>query len=203
MPGKKPLTDEQKRRNNERRQEKRLIDKMNKTQKNLEQLQAIKLPEPEKIEITEDLDEIERKKLETTEKRRKALEKARSMRVKPSDIRKQKEMELNQIKEQKEMELNQIKEQKEMELNQIKEQKDIEISKMKEEIDRKPKVKIIKKYINNSLPSVPKKKKNIIANNDNVPNQNIDYLAQQSYAEQLKIQFNKMLYNKISTDTFG
>lgn len=202
MAGRKPLTEEQKQRNNIKRQERRLKKKLEKANGQLKELEANKLPEPEIIENIEDPDEVQKRKMEIVEKRRKALELARSKRVSPTQIRKNNEEEVMRLKQEKEKELARLKAEKEEEMMKMKEEND-KLKAIAEEKPKAPKVKIIKQYI-----SPPKKKKNEIVpqaqqakQSQQVPQ--IDYLAQQTYAEQLKIQFNKMLMNKISADTFG
>lgn len=202
MAGRRPLTEDEKRRKNEKAKELRLKKKLDKAHNELVELEATKLPEPEIIENIEDPDEFQKKKMETAEKRRKALELARSKRVSPTQIRKNNEEEVMRLNQEKEEELARLKAEKEEQLMKMKEEND----KLKTIAHEKPKVKIIKKYI--SPPNVPKKKKNEIVPQAQQAQQaqqipQIDYLAQQTYAEQLKIQFNKMLMNKISADTFG
>ena len=83
-----PLTEEQKQRKNEKAKENRLKKKMEKAQSELVELEATKLPEPDIIENIEDPDEVQKRKMEIAEKRRKTLEIARSKRVTPTQIRK-------------------------------------------------------------------------------------------------------------------
>ena len=73
-----PLTEEQKQRKNEKAKERRLTNKLQKAQSELVELEATKLPEPEVIENIEDPDEVQKRKMEIAEKRRKTLEIARS-----------------------------------------------------------------------------------------------------------------------------
>ena len=205
MAGRRPLTEEQKQRNNIKRQEQRLKKKLEKADGQLKELEANKLPEPEIIENIEDSDEVQKRKMEIVEKRRKALELARSKKQTPTQIRKNNEEEVMRLKQEKEEELARLKAEKEEEMMKMKEEND-KLKILADEKPKTPKVKIIKKYI--SVPNVPKKKKNEIVPQAQQAQQaqqvpQIDYLAQQTYAEQLKMQFNKMLMNKISADTFG
>jgi len=98
MSGRKPLTDEQRERNNIKRREQRLKNKLEKANGQLEELEASKPPEPELVENVEDPDEVQKRKMEILEKRRKALELARSRKINPSQIRKNNEEELARVK---------------------------------------------------------------------------------------------------------
>ncbi|MFN9898275.1 MAG: hypothetical protein ACK55Z_05650 [bacterium] len=98
MAGRKPLTDEQKERNNIKRREQRLKNKLEKANGQLIELEASKPPEPEVIENIEDPDEVQKRKMEIAEKRLKALELARSKKISPSQIRKNTEEEVMRIK---------------------------------------------------------------------------------------------------------
>lgn len=186
-----PLTEEQKQRKNEKAKELRLKKKLEKANVELKELEANKLPEPEIIENIEDPDEVQKKKMEIAEKRRKTLEIARSKRVTPTQIRKNNEEEIMRLKQEKEQEMMKLKEEKEQEMMKLKEEKEQEMIKLKEE---KQKVKIIKKYI-----PIKKKKDQIIPK----PQPTIDAMAEQNYAIDLKRKMRDELMKRISNDIFG
>ena len=192
-----PLTEEQKQRKNEKAKELRLKKKLEKANVELKELEANKLPEPEIIENIEDPDEVQKKKMEILEKRRKTLEIARSKRVTPTQIRKNNEEEMMKLKEEKEQEMMKLKEEKEQEMMKLKEEKEQEMMKLKEE---KQKVKIIKKYIHTPVAiPIKKKKEQIIPK----PQPTIDAMAEQNYAIDLKRKMRDELMKRISSDIFG
>ena len=192
-----PLTEEQKQRKNEKAKELRLKKKLEKANGELKELEANKLPEPEIIENIEDPDEVQKKKMEIAEKRRKTLEIARSKRVTPTQIRKNNEEEIMRLKQEKEQEMMKLKQEKEQEMIKLKEEKEQEMIKLKEE---KQKVKIIKKYIPTPVAIPIKKKKDQI-----IPKQEptIDAMAEQNYAIDLKRKMRDELMKRISSDIFG
>ena len=192
-----PLTEEQKQRKNEKAKELRLKKKLEKANVELKELEANKLPEPEIIENIEDPDEVQKKKMEILEKRRKTLEIARSKRVTPTQIRKNNEEEMMKLKEEKEQEMMKLKEEKEQEMMKLKEEKEQEMMKLKEE---KQKVKIIKKYIPTPVAIPIKKKKDQIIPK---PQPTIDAMAEQNYAIDLKRKMRDELMKRISSDIFG
>ena len=192
-----PLTEEQKQRKNEKAKELRLKKKLEKANVELKELEANKLPEPEIIENIEDPDEVQKRKMEISEKRRKTLEIARSKRVTPTQIRKNNEEEMMKLKEEKEQEMMKLKEEKEQEMMKLKEEKEQEMMKLKEE---KQKVKIIKKYIHTPVAiPIKKKKEQIIPK----PQPTIDAMAEQNYAIDLKRKMRDELMKRISNDIFG
>ena len=130
-------------------------------------------------EITyEEKEEIRRK--EIAEKRRASLALARTKIKSRASIRQEANTEIEKIKEEND-----------------KLKKDAEIQKgILEAEQQRLKPTIIKKYIRpkkeaKSQPSVP-----------SVPDQSINYLAEQSYAEQLQIKLRENMINKIMMDTF-
>jgi hypothetical protein len=194
-----PLTEEQKQRKNEKAKERRLKNKMEKAQSELVELEATKLPEPEIIENIEDPDEVQKRKMEIAEKRRKTLEIARSKRITPTQIRKNNEEELARIKAEKEQEMM-IKEQEMMKMKE-------ENEKLKTIAEEKQKVKIIKKYVTAPIP-IPMKKKKVgetapNADKKEVASPSTDYLVQQTYAEQLQKRMRETMLNRLMLDTFG
>lgn len=199
MAGRKPLTDEQKQRKREKAQELRLKKKLEKANGQLKELEETKLPEPEIIENIEDPDEVQKKKMETAEKRRKALELARSKRITPTQIRKNNEEEMIKLKQEKEEEMMKLKQEKEQEMMRMKEEND----KLKIIAEEKPKVKIIKKYVNTPVPIPIKKKKQQTPLP--VPKQEptMDAIAEQNYAIELKRKMRDVLMQRISSDIFG
>ena len=195
MVGRRPLTDEERERNNIKRRERRLKNNLDRIQKDMNELEATKLPEPEVIENIEDPDEVQKRKMEIAEKRLKALELARSKKISPSQIRKNNEEEVMRIKAEKEQEMM-IKEQ---EMIKMKEENE----KLKAIAEEKQKVKIVKKYV--SAPVMKKKKS---PRPQEVPTQPInqpstDYLIQQTYAEQLQKRMRETVLNRVMSDTFG
>ena len=199
MAGRKPLTDEQKQRKREKAQELRLKKKLEKANGQLKELEETKLPEPEIIENIEDPDEVQKKKMETAEKRRKALELARSKRITPTQIRKNNEEEMMKLKQEKEEEMMKLKQEKEQEMMRMKEEND----KLKIIAEEKPKVRIIKKYVSAPVP-IPIKKKKQPAPLP-VPKQEptMDAIAEQNYAIELKRKMRDVLMQRISSDIFG
>ena len=192
------LTEEQKQRKNEKAKENRLKKKMEKAQSELVELEATKLPEPEIIENIEDPDEVQKRKMEIAEKRRKTLEIARSKRVTPTQIRKNNEEELARIKAEKEQEMMM----KEQEMMKIKEENE----KLKTIAEEKQKVKIIKKYVTAPIPMKKKKEQQIIPKQEvatAVASPSTDYLVQQTYAEQLQKRMRENMLNRVMLDTFG
>jgi len=191
------LTEENKKIKNEKAKEKRLKAKMEKAQSELVELEANKTPEPEKIENNEDPDEVQKRKLEIAEKRRKTLEIARSKRQTPTQIRQQKEEEINKMKEENER----IKAEKDMLLKE----KDDELKAVKEE---KQRVKKVVRYVPQSVPqpqAVPVRKKKTPEPAQSIPKQEptLDYLAQQSYAEQLQRKMRETILHRVMNDTFS
>jgi hypothetical protein len=195
MAGRRPLTDEEKERNNIKRREQRLKNKLEKANGQLEELEASKPPEPELVENVEDPDEVQKRKMEIAQKRLKALELARSKKISPTQIRKNNEEELARIKAEKEQEMMA----KEQEMMKMKEENE----KLKAIAEEKQKVKIVKKYV--SAPVMKKKKSPRL---QEVPTQPInqpstDYLIQQTYAEQLQKRMRETVLNRVMSDTFG
>jgi hypothetical protein len=194
-----PLTEEQKQRKNEKAKENRLKKKMEKAQSELVELEATKLPEPEIIENVEDPDEVQKRKMEIAEKRRKTLEIARSKRITPTQIRKNNEEELARIKAEKEQEMMA----KEQEMMKMKEENE----KLKTIAEEKQKVKIVKKYVSTPIP-IPMKKKKVGETAPNADKKEVvypstDYLVQQTYAEQLQKRMRENMLNRVMVDTFG
>jgi len=191
------LTDEQKRIKNEKAKERRLKLKMEKVQSELVILEETRLPEPEKIEITEDLDEVLKRKLEVAEKRRQTLEKARSMRVKPSQIRKNNEEEMMRMKEEKEREMMM----KQEEMMRMKEENE----KLKVIADEKQKVKKVIKYVP-VQPMMPQYQQPMYHAPPQPPqpppDPTIEYLAEQSYAEQLQKKIRQSMLDRVMMQTF-
>ena len=187
-----PLTEEQKQRKNEKAKERRLTNKLQKAQSELIELEATKLPEPEVIENIEDPDEVQKRKMEIAEKRRKTLEIARSKRTTPTQIRKNNEEEMARLKAEKEQEMMA----KEQEMMKMKEENE----KLKTIAEEKQKVKIVKKYVSAPIP-IPKKKKSPRAQPVQPPT--TEYLVQQTYAEQLQERMRQAMLNKVMASTFG
>ena len=193
---KKQMTVEQKNRKNQLAREKRLKDKLIKDEPVPKEIEddsddyeevGVSPPETteEEVEVVQENPEEKRKK-EISEKRRASLAIARS-KIKPkSQITKEKDEEIAKIREENEKLKN-------------------ETLKAKEE-----KPKIIKKYIieepvsKHRSKSVVKKKRDTaeipIVKEPKEPS--IDYLAQQSYAEQLQARLRRDVYEKVMNDTF-
>jgi unconventional prefoldin RPB5 interactor 1 len=195
--GRRPLTEEQKQRNNDMAKERRLKSKLQKAQHELEDLEANKLPEPEVIQTQEDPDEIQKRKMEIAEKRKKSLELARSKIKSRSQIRNEKDDEISKIKEENER----IKAEKDMLLKQ----KEEELKAVKEE---KQKVKKVVRYVPQAAPppqAAPIKKKKTPEVVQSIPKQEptLDYLAQQSYAEQLQRKMRETILQRVMNDTFS
>ena len=196
MAGRRPLTDEEKERNNIKRREQRLKNKLEKANGQLEELEASKPPEPELVENVEDPDEVQKRKMEIAEKRLKALELARSKKISPTQIRKNNEEELMRIKAEKEQEMM-IKEQEIMKMKE-------ENEKLKVMAEEKQKVKIVKKYVSAPIPiPTPKKKKSPRPQEVAVAVPSTEYLVQQTYAEQLQERMRQAMLNKVMASTFG
>lgn len=196
MAGRKPLTEEQKQRKKEKEKERRLKNNLDRIQKDMNELEATKLPEPEVIENIEDPDEVQKRKMEIAEKRLKALELARSKKISPSQIRKNNEEEVMRIKAEKEQEMM-IKEQEMMKMKE-------ENEKLKVMAEEKQKVKIVKKYVSAPIPiPTPKKKKSPRPQEVAVAVPSTDYLVQQTYAEQLQERMRQAMLNKVMASTFG
>jgi hypothetical protein len=190
---KKKMTIEQKDRKNQLAREKRLRDK-----ENLIQLRQKEVEEQipieddsddydedtkveEVVEEQENPEEIRKKQI--SEKRRASLAIARS-KIKPkSQITKEKDEEIAKIKEENE--------------------------KLKYETQKAKEVKptIIKKYIieepaqKQRQKSVPREKR-ASAEIPSAKEPSIDYLAQQSYAEQLQARLRRDVYTRVMNDTF-
>jgi hypothetical protein len=187
---KKQLTVEQKAKKNESAREKRLRDK-----EDLIQLQQREVEEQIPKAIEDDSDDYDDKpiedvadeespeeirKREIAEKRRASLAIARS-KIKPkSQITKEKDEEIAKIREENE--------------------------KLKYETQKAKEVKpkIIKKYIieettpKHKSKSVPKEKREV----ERPREPSVDYLAQQSYAEQLQSRLRRDVYERVMMDTF-
>jgi hypothetical protein len=187
------LTDEQKRIKNEKAKERRLKLKMEKAQSELVILEANKIPEPEIIEITEDPDEVLKRKLEIAEKRRQTLQKARSMRVSPSQIRKNNEEEMMRMKEEREREM--MMKQEEMMI--MKEENE----KLKTIAEEKQKIKKVIKYVP-VQPMMPQYQQPIQQPIQQAPDPTIEYLAEQSYAEQLQKKIRQSMLDRVMMQTF-
>ena len=190
--GRKPLTAEQKQRKNEMAKERRLKNKMDKVQHELSDLEETRLPIPEPIVIKDDTDEIAKRKLEIAEKRKKSLELARSKIKSRTQIRNEKDEEMDKIRQENER----IKSEAEMLLKQ----KEEELTKVREE---KQKVKKVIKYIPQEVVVKKKKEPQQIIPKEEKQEPTLDYLAQQSYAEQLQRKMRDTIMNKIMADTFG
>lgn len=195
MVGRRPLTDEERERNNIKRRERRLKNNLDRIQKDMNELEATKLPEPEVIENIEDPDEVQKRKMEIAEKRLKALELARSKKISPSQIRKNNEEEVMRIKAEKEQEMM-IKEQEMMKMKE-------ENEKLKAIAEEKQKVKIVKKYVSTPIPIPMKKKKSPRPQEVAVAVPSTEYLVQQTYAEQLQERMRQAMLNKVMASTFG
>jgi hypothetical protein len=194
---KKQMTVEQKNRKNQLAREKRLKDKLIKDEPIPKEIEddsddyeevAVSPPVMTEEEVGDEQENPEEKrKKEISEKRRASLAIARS-KIKPkSQITKEKDEEIAKIREENEKLKN-------------------ETLKAKEE-----KPKIIKKYIieepvsKHRSKSVPPRKKRPSAEIPIVkePKEpSIDYLAQQSYAEQLQARLRRDVYEKVMNDTF-
>lgn len=190
--GRKPLTAEQKQRKNEMAKERRLKNKMDKVQHELSDLEETRLPIPEPIVIKDDTDEIAKRKLEIAEKRKKSLELARSKIKSRTQIRNEKDEEMDKIRQENER----IKSEAAMLLKQ----KEEELNKVREE---KQKVKKVIKYIPQEVVVKKKKEPQQIIAKEEKQEPTFDYLAQQSYAEQLQRKMRDTIMNKIMADTFG
>ena len=135
-------------------------------------------------EVIEDPEVI--RKREIAEKRRASLALARS-KIKPkSQITKEKDDEINKMREENERLKQSIA--------------SVEI----EPRERKP--KIIKKYVREVAPikTRPKREERYIEQHQENPKQpsSINYLAEQSYAEQLQQRLRENMLNKVMYDTF-
>lgn len=147
----------------------------------------------EVIETVED-PEIIRKK-EIADKRRKTLEIARSKIKSKTQIKQENTEVINNLKKEKEEEMMRIKEENE---------------KLKAIAEEKPKIKIVKKYVNAPIPI--KKKKSPRSEPQTQPitqpaipqaQPTTDYLVQQTYAEQLQKRMRETILNRVMMDTFG
>jgi hypothetical protein len=128
--------------------------------------------------VTED-PEITRKK-EIAEKRRASLALARS-KIKPkSQITKEKNEEIEKMREENE---------------RLRE----EAEKAKQVVPMKPKV--IKKYIREKPKYPERQEREITPQKQREPN-SINYLAEQSYAEQLQLKLRENMLNRVMYDTF-
>ncbi len=195
---KKQMTIEQKNRKNQLAREKRLKDKENLIQlrqKEVEDLPksieddsddyeevGVSSPSDEKseeVEIVQENPEEKRKK-EISEKRRASLAIARS-KIKPK----------SQITKEKDEEIAKIKEENEKLKNETLKAKEAKPTIIKKYIIEEPvsKKKSIKKRAPEETQSVKKEP-------------SIDYLAQQSYAEQLQARLRRDVYEKVMNDTF-
>lgn len=193
---KKQMTVEQKNRKNQLAREKRLKDKENLIQ--LLQKEVEDLPksieddsddyEDTKVEevrgateeeVVQENPEEKRKK-EISEKRRASLAIARS-KIKPK----------SQITKEKDEEIAKIKEENEKLKNETLKAKEAKPTIIKKYIIEEPvsKKKSIKKRAPEETQSVKKEP-------------SIDYLAQQSYAEQLQARLRRDVYEKVMNDTF-
>ena len=195
MAGRRPLTDEEKERNNIKRREQRLKNKLEKANGQLIELEASKPPEPELVENVEDPDEVQKRKMEIAQKRLKALELARSKKISPTQIRKNNEEEMMRIKAEKEQEMMA----KEQEMIKMKEENE----KLKAIAEEKQKVKIVKKYVSTPIPIPMKKKKSPRPQEVAAAVPSTDYLVQQTYAEQLQKRMRETMLNRVMSDTFG
>ena len=183
---KKVLTDEQKSRKNE-------LAKARRAQKKKEKDQAIYSQIPEAVEsddsdeddieidTAEDpviIDEEEERKRVIAEKRRQSLTIARS-KIKPK----------SQIKAEKDEEIKKITEENERLKMEASKAKDIQQFQQAQQVQ--PKTKIIKKIVRARRPEIKRE-----------PDNSIDYLTQQTYAEQLQAKLRENMLNKIMMDTF-
>lgn len=190
---KKQMTVEQKNRKNQLAREKRLKDKENLIQlrqKEVEDLpksieddsddyEDTKVEEVREEEVIQENPEEKRKK-EISEKRRASLAIARS-KIKPK----------SQITKEKDEEIAKIKEENEKLKNETLKAKEAKPTIIKKYIIEEPvsKKKSIKKRAPEETQSVKKEP-------------SIDYLAQQSYAEQLQARLRRDVYEKVMNDTF-
>jgi len=197
---KKQMTIEQKDRKNQLAREKRLKNKENLIQLKQKEVEE-KIPktieddsddyeEDTKVEDTkvEDVQEVvdvqenpeEKRKKEISEKRRASLAIARSKIRPKSQITKEKDEEIAKIKEENEKLKIETQKAKEVGVNVVK-------------------PKIIKKYI---IEEPKQKRKEKRASTETPKEPSIDYLAQQSYAEQLQARLRRDVYERVMNDTF-
>ncbi len=173
-------------------------------------------PVPKEIEDdSDDYEEVGVSPLETTEEevrgfRPPATTEEEVVQENPEEIRKK------QISEKRRSSLA-IARSKIKPKSQITKEKDEEIAKIKEENEKlkyetlkakEEKPTIIKKYIieepvsKQGSKSVPPTKKRASAEIPSVKEPSIDYLAQQSYAEQLQARLRRDVYTRVMNDTF-
>jgi hypothetical protein len=193
---KKQMTIEQKDRKNQLAREKRLKNKENLIQLKQKEVEEKTIEdnsddyeEDTKVEdAKEDVQEVvdvqenpeEKRKKEISEKRRASLAIARSKIRPKSQITKEKDEEIAKIKEENEKLKIETQKAKEVGVNVVK-------------------PKIIKKYIIEE----PKQKRKEKRASTEIPKEpSIDYLAQQSYAEQLQARLRRDVYERVMTDTF-
>jgi Zn-dependent metalloprotease len=195
---KKKMTIEQKDRKNQLAREKRLRDK-----ENLIQLRQKEVEE--QIPIEDDSDDYE----DDTKVEDNKVEEVVEEQENPEEIRKK------QISEKRRASLA-IARSKIKPKSQITKEKDEEIAKIKEENEKlkyetqkakEVKPTIIKKYIieepaqKQRQKSVPREKR-ASAEIPSAKEPSIDYLAQQSYAEQLQARLRRDVYTRVMNDTF-
>lgn len=181
---KKVLTAEQKARKNELARARRAKNKEEKEQAILSQIPAAVESDESgesdiEIDTAEDpvvIDEEEERKRAIAEKRRQSLAVARS-KIKPkSQLAKEKDEEIQKIKEENER--LKMEAQKAKEVQQVQQVQ--------------PKTKVIKKVVRQSRPAPPREP----------ARPSVDYLTEQTYAEQLKARLRENMLNKIMMDTF-
>ena len=189
------LTPEQKARKNElaralrarKKDEKKNEVLMNEYESDKDEVIENVVVENEVIEEAPQEDPEVIRKREIAEKRRASLALARS-KIKPkSQITKEKDDEINKMREENERLKQSIA--------------SVEI----EPRERKP--KIIKKYVREVVPvkTRPKREERYIEQHQENPKQpvaSINYLAEQSYAEQLQQRLRENMLNKVMYDTF-
>jgi hypothetical protein len=191
---KRVLTDEQRQRKNELSRLNRLLIKKKKEQtpppvEETPETPDVASPEPEPMPSTEDL---ERKRKDAiAEKRRQSLILARSKITPKNQIRKEKDMEIDNAK--KEAEEIKRKAHEESEIVKKKAEEDVELMKslVKDKvITTKPAPKPRSRSVN------PPKEHSI------PQQQTTEHLVNQSYAEQLQMRLREQMLNRMMSETF-
>ena len=185
---KKVLTDEQKSRKNELAKARRAKNKEEKDQAIYSQIpEAVESDDSDEddieIDTAEDpviIDEEDERKRVIAEKRRQSLAIARS-KIRPK----------SQIKAEKDEEIKKITEENERLKMEASKAKDIQQVQQVQQVQPKTKTKIIKKIVRARRPETKRE-----------PDNSIDYLTQQTYAEQLQAKLRENMLNKIMMDTF-
>ena len=176
---KKVLTDEQKSRKNELAKARRAKNKEEKDQAIYSQIpEAVESDDSDEDDIEIDTAEDPVIIDEEDERKRVIAEKRRqSLAIARSKIRPK-----SQIKAEKDEEIKKIKAPKEKDIQQVKQV---------QQVQPKTKTKIIKKIVRARRPETKRE-----------PDNSIDYLTQQTYAEQLQAKLRENMLNKIMMDTF-